>query len=91
MVGLQSRRELECELTNSTDLNTSRDVASCAVTQELPNILWNPKVHYRVHKSSLLIPILNKINPVYTTSSDLSKTYISIIHHLRLGFPIGLP
>jgi hypothetical protein len=26
-----------------TDLNTSRDAANCAATQELPSILWNPE------------------------------------------------
>jgi hypothetical protein len=37
---------------------------------QIPRLLWDPKVHYHVHKSPSLIPVLIQINgvPIYTPS-----------------------
>jgi hypothetical protein len=63
---------------------------SSAATQKFANMLWSTKVHYSVHKSPPLIPILSQINPAHSNQSIL------ISSHLRLGlpsvvFPSGFP
>jgi hypothetical protein len=55
----------------------------------LPSILWNPKDHYRVHKSPPLVPILSQIDPVHTTPPYL-RFILILSTHLRLGLRSGL-
>jgi hypothetical protein len=62
------------------ELSLSWEATNCETTQELPSILWNPKVHYRVHKSLPLLPILRQIDPVDTILSSLSKIHFNIVH-----------
>jgi hypothetical protein len=58
----------------------SSEAANFAATQELPRILWNPKIHYNIHKSLPLVPILNQIDLVHTIQFCLSKIYFNILH-----------
>jgi hypothetical protein len=69
------------------EMSPSGEAANCAATQELPSILWwNPKLHYRVHKSPPLVPVLSQINPVHTTPSCLSKIQFNIKLYSDISF-----
>jgi len=45
----------------------SRKADRFSAGQEIPHILWNPKVHNHVHKSLPLAPVMNQTNPFHTT------------------------
>jgi hypothetical protein len=72
------------------ELSPSWEAVSRSATQEFRKMIWNPKVHYRLHKSPLMIPILSWINSVYNSPSYFSKIHFNIIPHLRLSLPSDL-
>ena len=49
--------------------STSWEANWFSASQEIPRILWNPKVHYRIHKSPPPVPVLKQINRVHVISS----------------------
>jgi hypothetical protein len=80
---------------NSTELSPSWETNSCSATP-IFIILWSPKIHCRIHKSPLLVPIHSQRDAVDIFTSYLFKVYLILSSsHLLLNpssrrFPSGI-
>jgi len=67
-------------LTYSVEQGPSSEASYFAASQEIPRVLWNPKVPHRTHKRPPPVPILSQPHPVILYSHLLKVHPI----HLQL-------
>jgi hypothetical protein len=65
-------------------------------SQEIPRLLWNPKVHYHVHNNPLPVPILSHTNQIHIPKPYLPKIHFNIIlpstpRYFELSLPFRFP
>ena len=66
-------------LTYSMEQSPSWEANRFSACQEIPCILWNPKVHYRIHKCPPPVYILIQPDPVHATTSHSLNIHLNII------------
>ena len=68
-------------LTHSMEHSPSWEANWVSASQEIPRILCNPEVHYRIHKCPPSVPILSQLDAFHTPPSHL------LIIHLNITLP----
>jgi hypothetical protein len=75
--------KLITHLSNAMQYSPSWEANCSSVSKEIPHIPWNPKVQYRVHKSSSLEP--DNFVPRTPEFHPLSRNYILILFKNNIG------
>ena len=74
-------------LTYSIEQTPSWEAYRFSANQEISRILWNSKVHYRIHKCPPRVPTLRQLDPVHTPTFHFLKTHVNIILPSTPGSP----
>jgi hypothetical protein len=76
---LHTHLHLHCALTYCMEQSPSWEANLFLASQEIPRILWEQKVHYRIHTFRPPVPILSQIDPADAPKSHFLKTRLNII------------
>jgi hypothetical protein len=78
------------EGTNSMQQSPSWEANSHSASQEIPHLLWNPKVHYHVHKIPTLARILSQMNQVHNLPTISRRSILILSYYLLRSLLSGL-
>jgi hypothetical protein len=62
-----------CHAQKTIECSPSSEADICSPRQEIPRLLYDPTVHYRVRNSPPVASICSQMNPIHITTTSLSS------------------